>query len=277
MSPFADALRDAQPAQFFATLFVPVEQRDAVMVLRAFSAEMARIPWRVSEPMLGEIRFQWWREVLDGQREGEAAANPLAASLLHIIRDHGLPVAMLQGLIDARIEDLYADPPPSLHDLEGRLGETHAVPYRLAAMICDANASSAVADVAGHGGVAEGLIEILAHWPSLLQRARVMLPQDMMARYGVTREIVLAGTEPTKTHAAFMALLDHAVTHYKKAAHHLGGLHQAEAVAFLPLCLLASQIKILQRGVPVSPLGLPQWRMQWDLWRGSRRAIKDLF
>ena len=29
-----------------------------------------------------EIRLQWWREVLEGERTGEAAANPVAASLL---------------------------------------------------------------------------------------------------------------------------------------------------------------------------------------------------
>ena len=277
MNSVADQLRDLDPAQFFATLFIPADHRDAVMALRCFVAEIARIPWLVSEPMLGEIRLQWWREVLDGAREGEAAANPLASALMQAVRHYRLPVQALQGLIDARGEDLYADPPPSLHDLEGRLGECFSVPYRLAALICHQDASRGVADVAGHGGVAEGLVDLLARWPVLLRRSRVMLPQDVMKRFDLTREIVLAGTAPERVAQAFQALCDEAARHRALASAALGALDPQEAVAFLPLCLVEPHLKRLQRGLPTEPVTLPQWRMQFDLWRASQRAVTRLF
>lgn len=277
MDPVAAQLREADPAQFFASLFVPDDKRAAVMALRAFAAEMGRIPFLVSEPMLGEIRFQWWHEVLGGEREGEAQANPLAAAVLNAVRVHDLPVAALQGLIAARVEDLYADPPPTMNDLEGRLGECYSVPYRLASLVLRADASANVADVAGHGGVAEGLTDVLARWPLLLRRSRVMIPSDVMAELGLTREIVLAGTEPAKTQHALMSLVEKAEQHRAKSTATLSGLYADEAPAFLPLALVAPLLQRVRNALPNSAASLPQWRMQFSLWRASRRAVAKMF
>ena len=277
MDPVAAQLREADPAQFFASLFVSDEKRAPMMALRAFAAEMARIPFLVSESMLGEIRLQWWHEVLAGEREVEAQANPLAAALMQAVRMHDLPVAALQGLIAARVEDLYADPPPTMNDLEGRLGECYSVPYRLASLVLRADASAGVADVAGHGGVAEGLTDLLARWPLLLRRSRVMIPSDVMAEFGLTREIVLAGTEPEKTQRALMFLVEKAELHRAKASAALRGLYAEEAPAFLPLALVAPMMQRVRSALPNGAANLPQWRMQFVLWRASRRDVATMF
>lgn len=277
MDEIAAQLREADPAQFFATLFIPEDKRPAVMALRAFAAEMARIPLLVSEPMLGEIRFQWWHEVLAGEREGEASANPLAAALMSAVRTHHLPVVALQSLIAARVEDLYADPPPTLNDLEGRLGECYSVPYRLAALVLRQNASTAVADVAGHGGVAEGLTDMLARWPLLLQRSRVMIPTDVMAEFGLNREIVLAGTASDRLRLAFEHLAQMAEGHRAKASAALAALNENEAPAFLPLALIGPLLTRVRRTWPDAVASLPQWRVQFDLWRASKRAVARMF
>ena len=277
MDEIAASLREVDPAQFFAALFIPEEKREAVMAVRTFAAEMARIPFLVSEPMLGEIRLQWWHEVLAGEREGEATAHPLASALMQAVRKHGLPVAALQGLIAARAEDLYADPPPTMNDLEGRLGECHSVPYRLAAMILAPHSSASVADVAGHGGVAEGLVHLLAHWPLLLRRSRVMIPQDVMAQFGLNRESVLAGTAPEQTRAALNHLAALAGQHRVQAAAALTGLQESEAPAFLPLALVGPLLKRVNGTLPDTIATLSQWRIQFDLWRASRRAVAKMF
>lgn len=277
MDEIAALLRQADPAQFFATLFVPEEKRAAVMALRAFAAEMARIPLIVSEPGLGEIRFQWWREVVSGERAGEAASHPLAAALCEAISTYRLPVSALDGLIDARVGDLYADPPPSMNDLEGYCGECFSVPYRLAAMIVSPQDSAAIAEVAGHGGVAEGLLDIVARWPMLLRRSRVMLPQDVMAQFSLTRESVLAGTEPAQVRLALAHMLALAESHRVKASAALDGLKAEEAPAFLPLALLAPFTTRVRRAMPDAVASLPQWRVQFELWRASRRSVRTLF
>jgi phytoene synthase len=277
MDAIATSLREVDAAQFFAALFIPEEQRSAVMVLRTFAAEMSRIPFLVSEPMLGEIRFQWWHEVLAGEREGEAAAHPLASALIQTVRKHSLPIAALQGLIAARVEDLYADPPPTMNDLEGRLGECHSVPYRLASMILVPHSSASVADVAGHGGVAEGLAHLLAHWPLLLRRSRVMIPQDVMAQFGLSRESVLAGTASAQTRTALRHIAGLAEKHRAQATAALVGLRDSEAPAFLPLALVDPLLKRVHRTLPDDVASLPQWRIQFCLWRASRRDVAKMF
>ena len=72
----------------------------------------------VSEPLLGEIRFQWWRDALDGTNDGDARANPVAAALLDTIARFGLPDSPLRELIAARAVDLYGDPVLSVEALE---------------------------------------------------------------------------------------------------------------------------------------------------------------
>jgi phytoene synthase len=277
MDAIAASLREADPAQFFATLFVPEDKRAAIMALRAFAAEMARIPYLVSEPGLGEIRFQWWHEVLAGSRDGEANAHPLASALMQAVRDHHLPVTALQGLIAARVDDLYADPPPTLNDLEGRLGECFSVPYRLAAMMLDADASRGVTEVAGHGGVAEGMADLLARWPIFLRRARVMIPSDLLASHQLTRERVLAGTELDRLQLVLQDLLQKAETHRAQASKALAALKAEEAPAFLPLALIGPLLTRARRTLPDGVAHLPQWRVQYELWRASRRDVTKLF
>ena len=43
---------------------------------------MTRVREAAREPLPGEIRLQWWTDVLSGERREEASANPVAAALL---------------------------------------------------------------------------------------------------------------------------------------------------------------------------------------------------
>src|ERR1700742_5251521 len=84
-------VRETDRDRYLATLFAPAEHRDALMALYAFNIEIARVREVAREPMPGEIRLQWWREVIEGERPGEAAAHPVAAALIEVMARHGLP------------------------------------------------------------------------------------------------------------------------------------------------------------------------------------------
>ena len=120
----AELVRAQDQARYIAGLYAPEDRRAALYALYAFSLEIARVRALVSEPLPGEVRLQWWRDVLEGQAGGETQAHPVAAALLDTIKRYRLPAAPLTALIDARIFDLYDDPMPSLRDLEGYAGET---------------------------------------------------------------------------------------------------------------------------------------------------------
>ena len=74
-------VRAADKDRFLATLFAPAEHRGALFALYAFNLEVARVREVVREPLSGEIRLQWWSDVLRGEGRGEVGAHPVAAAL----------------------------------------------------------------------------------------------------------------------------------------------------------------------------------------------------
>ena len=60
-----ETVRAHNPDRYLTALMAPRRVRGSLMALYAFNAELARIPALVSEPALGEIRLQWWRDAVD--------------------------------------------------------------------------------------------------------------------------------------------------------------------------------------------------------------------
>ncbi|WOI51999.1 squalene/phytoene synthase family protein [Parvularcula sp. LCG005] len=78
----------AEPDHAAALAYYPDDKRAAGLALMAFAAEMRSVPLRVSEPMLGAIRLQWWREALDEVfGEGRVRAHPLVSALAVTLRE----------------------------------------------------------------------------------------------------------------------------------------------------------------------------------------------
>ncbi len=69
--------RDGDPDRYASALFAPRPAREPLFALYALNVELARAAEQVSEPQLGEIRLQWWREALDRAAAGEDTGNPL--------------------------------------------------------------------------------------------------------------------------------------------------------------------------------------------------------
>ncbi len=98
--PFAHCealVREGDRDRFFATLFAPADKRPHLFALYAFNLEIARIRDSISEPALGEIRLQWWRDTLQGEARGNVRGNPVAAALDDAIVRFRLP---RQALVD---------------------------------------------------------------------------------------------------------------------------------------------------------------------------------
>ena len=144
----AELVRTADRDRYLAALFAPAERRDALFALYAFNVEIGRVREVAREALPGEMRLQWWSEVLGGERDGEAAANPIAAALLSAIERHKLPTNSLLDLIEARRFDLYDEPMAAIADLEAYAKRTSSAVIALAAQILGIDAQAA-ADPAG--------------------------------------------------------------------------------------------------------------------------------
>lgn len=267
----ANIVRERDRDRYFADLFIPQPARKHILALHAFDAEIVRIRHVVSEPVLGEVRQQWWREVLSGSREGEG--NPVAEALLATIGEFKLPAGALVALVDARTFDLYNDPMPTLADFEGYAGETASVLFQFAALILNGGTDPGAADAAGHAGVAVALTSALKRLPHDAARRQVFLPRDRLDAHGVVLDELFAGrTSPALVKAA-EEFRDLARDHRSKALAAMTKLEGDIRSAFLPLALVDADLNRLDRhgAEPLRPLPeMAQWRRQWRLWRAAR-------
>ncbi len=266
-------VRDADKDRFLATLFAPAAYRPPLFALYAFNIEIARVAEIVSQPMPGEIRLQWWREVLEGERAGEAAAHPVASALLETKRHHQLPPAPFAELIEARITEIYDDPLATEHDLETHAARSGATLFLLAARILNDGRDPPIEALAGHAGIAYALTGLLRAFPHDVARGKVYLPTELLDRHGVKRDDILAGRGGDALQAALAQLRRRIREHLDQARALIAAAPAAIMPAFLPLALVPAFLDRLDRSDPFTPVEIPQWRRQWILWRAARRGL----
>jgi len=273
-------LSEEEGGVYPALLFLPERARDDVAALYAFHHETAQIANRISEPLPGEIRLQWWREVLAPDsgvdRSGEGQGNPLAKALLSVISKHDLPLEGFERYLEARLFDLYHDVMPDRTALEAYFGETESFILQMASQVCGFKIDREFADACGHGGVAIGIIGHLQSMPVDRAAQRSYLPADLLSSAGLDRETWLK--VPDNRHemavAAFTALFQE---HMAKAEAAIGKLPKQARAIFLPVALAradASGIRdtslMLLAGLPDAPL-----KRQMALWKAAIFGIQE--
>lgn len=225
--------------RYYASLFAPAAARDDLFALYGFAAELARIPDQVSEPALGEIRLKWWGDALSGTAGGEGeGATPALRALSAAIAKHRLPQAPFEALIEARTADFYSDPPATVGDLEGRMGETESALFQMAAIVAGASGRDA-ADAAGHAGVAYGIARRLATFASDRARGRTILPTEILHRAGMSAADLFASGPQGGLANAVAELAEVARRHLREARAREADLPKPVRTAFLPLAVVA--------------------------------------
>jgi phytoene synthase len=267
-------LRETDRDRYLACLLAPAEKRGSLAALFAFNAELARVRDVVREPLPGEIRLQWWRDLLEGTADGDAMANPLAAAMIACVRENQLPVAVLTDMIEARIFDVYNDPMESRSALEGYAGETASALIQLASLILDPAHAPKSADAAGHAGVAQTVAGALLMLPIHRRRGQVYLPADLLGATGLTSQTLLDGSDKAAARRAIEAFVGLGREHLAKARA-AGGVSPANRPAFLPVALVPHILDAAEKaGADALEVSLQpaQWRRQWWMWRAMRRG-----
>ena len=187
----AGRVRGLDRDRYLAALFAPADRRAALFALYAFNIEIAGVREAVSEPMLGEIRLQWWREAIDGIYAGVPRHHAVALALSEAVAEHRLPRAEFDAMIDARAFDLEDTPPATLAQLEHYAAGTSASLNRLAFRALGADGDDA-ARAAHHAGIAWALTGLLRAVPFHSRQRRCYLPADLMAAAGANTAMLFA-------------------------------------------------------------------------------------
>jgi phytoene synthase len=270
----AEQVRSHDFTRYASTLFVRPERRRALLALYAFNTEIARIREQVSQPLPGEIRLQWWTDVLAGAGHGGIEGNPVAAELLLAIRTHHLPVERLSRLIDEHQFDLYNDPMPTMAALESYIDDTSSALLALGAQII-APPSDEIDHLARHAGLAQGIARAIATLPLDASRRQLFVPLQLLERHGSGMEEAFAGKQTPAMRAALGELIGEARTHLKTALTLLPDIAPEARAVFLPLALVERDLQRMARADtdPFVPHVTSRFRILWTLWRASRSRV----
>jgi phytoene synthase len=113
--------RESDIDAYLAALFLPEPARSDVWALEALAGELKRVPQSVQEPMLGQIRLQWWREAIGRLYLGAPDPHPLLRALGPVIARTNLPEAQFDAVIAGCEAELW---PESLVTDEAREGQS---------------------------------------------------------------------------------------------------------------------------------------------------------
>lgn len=263
-------IREANPGVYSAILFQPAHNRPAAAALHGFHLEVARITANASDPMPGEIRLQWWLEVINRERDGEACASPLASSLLAVIAKYKLPVEGFERYLEARRFDLYNDPMPDRTTLEAYLGETESFVLQMNAILAGAKSTTDLANACGHGGVAIGMAKIVSRLTRDRGMQRVYFPVDLLSAAGLdVKRWLSADSADVKARAAVDMFIALAAQHCEKASTAIRRLPKELQSVFLPLAPARKLLKKARKtnDHTVGDIRLSPLSVQLSLWK----------
>ena len=263
----AQLVRQADRDRFIASLFAPADKRDGLYALYAFNAEIARVREVAHQALAGEIRLQWWSDVIAGERTGEARANPVAAALLATIERHRLSPARLITMVEAHRFDLYDEPMRDLAQLETYARQTSSALFALAVQILAGAEADAICAPAGVAYAVTGLLRAL---PLHIARRQFYLPAAFLDEYGASLDDLSAGRSSPSLDVALRELRAFARRNLQKAREQMVQLPQSAIPALLPLALVGPSLDRLEKSPPFQPAEIPQWRRQWLIWRAAR-------
>jgi NADH dehydrogenase [ubiquinone] 1 alpha subcomplex assembly factor 6 len=255
LSYCADLVRDQAPGRYLATLFAPAGIRPALFGLYAFDHEIAKVRQVVSEPMAGLIRFQWWRDALDGIAAGRPApAHPVAQALQDAWQRLAAARPRLDAAIDARERELEQAAPETLAALEQHLAATSSGPVLTALELLGVRDQPA-RDAGVEVGLAIGLADLLREID--VDKARALfLPEDLLGRHDIAPAAVREAGSPDTFAPAIRDLADRARAHLRQARRMRRRVPSQALPALLPGVLVGHQLRSLRSlGAAARPHG----------------------
>jgi len=127
----------ADPDRFLATMAAPVAARRVLFPLYAFNVEVSRAPWVTEEPMIAEMRLQWWRDALEEIASGgDVRRHEVVDTLAEVLDAEA--ARTLDGLVAARRWDVYKDPFEDQTHFEEYINATSGALVWTAVRLCGA-------------------------------------------------------------------------------------------------------------------------------------------
>jgi phytoene synthase len=271
----AEQVRRFDNDRFLCALFAPADRREPLLTLYAFNVEIARIREMAREPLLGEMRLQWWCDAIAAIYAGsDPPHHPIAMPLAATIRRCYLTRSHFDGLLDARRLDLRDEPAATLENLLAYADGTSAM-LSLLALEALGVRDPAIGDIARVVGVAWALTGLLRAVPYHARMRRLYLPADLLKDAGIDTARLFDGRHQPALRNVVRELAAHAQGLLDEARRVDTPIERSALTVLLPATLADGYLARLARGGfdPFderlrSPAIGRYFRLAFNAWRG---------
>lgn len=241
-----DLVRNLDYENYLCVLLLPKRFRTSVFAVRAFNVELARVQDSVSDPNIGRMRLQFWRDSLDDIYKDHPPQQPVALELAQAVSKHKLMKRWFSRLIDARESNLSNRPYQTTEALEEH--SEKAVSSVLYLILECLGIKDVQADhAASHLGKAIGLVTLLRATPFHGSRGKVYLPNDIMMKHSVSHEDIIRGKTAQSVKDVAYDLASSAHIHLTTAKPLIAKLPKSASRAFLPMVPCQAYLSKIQQ------------------------------
>ncbi|XP_073234304.1 NADH dehydrogenase (ubiquinone) complex I, assembly factor 6-like isoform X2 [Porites lutea] len=220
-------VRNLDYENFLCVLLLPKGSRRSVFAVRAFNIEVARIQDTVSDPNIGRMRLQFWRDSLDNIYQGNPPQQPVALELAE----------------EKSIDNRPYDTADSLEEH----GENTVSSVLYLILECLGVKDVQADHAASHLGKAIGVVTLLRATPFHGSRGKVYIPSDVMIKHGVSQEDIIRGrtTQAVKDVTYDLASLAH--SHLSTAKSLMSKAPKVATRVFLPMVSCQAYLTKIQQ------------------------------
>jgi len=259
---------------YYSFLFLPPPRRRAITALYAFCREVDDVVDEVADPAVARTKLAWWRQEVARTFDG-TPQHPVALALVPIVREFALPPEHFQAVIDGMAMDLEQARYVDFSALELYCHRDAGVVGLMSAEIfgyTDPRTKGYARDL----GLAFQLTNICRDVGEDARRGRIYLPQEDLARFGVTPSALLRAEYTDGVRSLMAFEVSRAQEWYGRALAQLPAVdRKAQRTGLIMAAIYRTLLdeiardgyRVLDRRTSLTPL-----RKLWIAWKTARRA-----
>lgn len=258
---------------YYSFLFLPPEKRRAITALYAFCREVDDVVDECADASVARMKLAWWRQqiaaVFDTKSDNEPT-HPVAKALVAVTRTFNLSAGQLNEIIDGMEMDLNHNRYADFKTLQLYCHHVAGVVGQLSAEIFGYRNPDTL-KYAHDLGLAFQLTNIIRDVGEDARRDRIYLPQDELARFGVSSADILHGRETDNFKRLMEFQIERAEGYYAQAFAALPavdrngqrpGLMMAAIYQTLLREIKNDGCRVMQQRVSLTPI-----RKLWIAWK----------
>ncbi len=168
---------------YICTIFAPKETWNDISAILNFNIEVATIKGKVSEPMLGAIRLQWWCDAVANLHNNLIPNNKILADLKMVIDRYDLDRGLISGILEARSKDFLETP---FENIEETINYISATTYNINKLIFDVlnqkkiqeEDKTKLLDIIKNHSIAYGITALIRSYNSNLKNGRIVIKDE---------------------------------------------------------------------------------------------------